>query len=105
MREIKRESLSNRTVAQGEDVKPVERVEHAVEALEKWITGGELKIGEMSPRAGRVMNWGFCTRRELYPWKQVVSQHEKPRALGSTLSETEDREEQQSRRTQEEQLI
>ena len=35
----------------------------------------------------------------------MVSQHEKPRALGSTLSETGDREEQQSRRTQEEQLI
>lgn len=46
-------------------MKPFERVERAVEALEMGFTGGELKIRETSPRAGRVMNWGFCTRREL----------------------------------------
>ena len=34
----------------------------------------------------------------------MISQHEKPRALGSTLSLAEEGEEQQSRRTQGKQL-
>ena len=64
MREIKRVSFKSDSRT-GEDMKPVERAEHAVEALEKWITGGELEIGEMGPGAGRGTNRGFCTRREL----------------------------------------
>lgn len=65
--EIKRESLLNEAIAQGEEMKPFERVKHAVEALHarQVVHWRELKIRERSPREGRVMKRGFCTRREL----------------------------------------
>ena len=96
----------NEAIAQGEEMKPFERVKHAVEALHArqvvhWK--GVENQGEES-KGGESDEAGLLHKERIDIPGNMISQHEKPRALGSTLSLVEEGEEQQSRKTQGKQL-